>query len=65
MARVEAKLAKLEDRLADNSLYEPARKTELDELLREQGQWRAQAGELEETWLEFQHELEELESEEN
>ena len=43
------------------SLYEPDGKQALDELLREQGQWRARALELEETWLDFQHKLDTLE----
>ncbi|MEP5764119.1 MAG: ATP-binding cassette domain-containing protein [Halieaceae bacterium] len=61
MAEIEEGLAALELKLADTTLYEAERKADLELLLLEQGRLRQQAGELEESWIEFQHELEELE----
>ena len=53
----------LETRLADSGLYDAARKRELDDLLREQGQLRKIAADLEEDWLQQQEQLEALEAE--
>lgn len=61
-AKLEQRLAQLEHQLADNSLYEQERKTELDQLLREQGQTKSEYSALEETWLELHDKLEQLEN---
>ncbi|MDJ0878069.1 MAG: ATP-binding cassette domain-containing protein [Halieaceae bacterium] len=63
MERTESELASLNERLADTGLYDSERKTELDELLREQGRLRQEADTLEHDWLALQQELEELEAE--
>ena len=60
--RHNARLAELENALLDTSLYEAARKADLDSLLKEQGQLRGEVGELEEQWLALQDELETLEA---
>jgi ATP-binding cassette subfamily F protein 3 len=62
MAKIEQQLDTLESQLADNSLYESERKSELDERLREQGRLTSAATALEETWLTLHHQLEELET---
>ena len=62
MAELDSRLGDLEARLTDTGLYDAARKPELDGLLREQGQLRRRADELEETWLEQQEQLEALEA---
>jgi ATP-binding cassette subfamily F protein 3 len=61
MGKTESRLAELEDLLADATLYDAERKTDLDALLREQGVLRNRAEELEEAWLGLQQELESLE----
>jgi ATP-binding cassette subfamily F protein 3 len=61
MAAAEEKLASLQARLADSVLYEAERKGELADLLRREGELKGRSTELEETWLELQEELEELE----
>lgn len=63
MAELDERLARLETRLADTGLYEADRKPELEKLLREQGELRRRADELEETWLEQQEQLDALEAE--
>ena len=55
------RLAALESRLADSALYAEERKQELDDLLKDEGRLRQQSEELEETWLNLQQELEQLE----
>jgi ATP-binding cassette subfamily F protein 3 len=60
MAVLESKLDTIAQRLADNSLYEGERREELAQLLREQGELKNQAGELEELWFEQQTALEAL-----
>ena len=62
MAELDSRLGGLEARLTDTELYDAARKRELDTLLREEGELRRRASELEETWLEQQEQLEALES---
>ena len=46
--------------MADSGLYEEARKGELAELFKREGELKARAAELEESWLEDQAELEGL-----
>ena len=60
LAAVQDKLATLEGRLGDNSLYEAARKDELRELLAEQSRLKTRESELEEAWLEALETLEAL-----
>lgn len=62
MTKVEQRLSELEADLLDNSLYEAERKAELDTKLREQGQLKNEASELEERWLELHDKLEALEA---
>ncbi len=47
-------------RLSDNTLYAEERRDELAQMLREEGELKSQASELEELWFEQQHALEEL-----
>jgi ATP-binding cassette subfamily F protein 3 len=61
LAKIEQQLGALESQLADNSLYESERKSELEERLREQGRLKSEASELEESWLTLHDQLEELE----
>ncbi len=61
MATMAAELEKMQQALADSSLYEDENKDTLDELLLAQGQQRQQHEALEETWLTLQQELETLE----
>ena len=51
-------LAKIEDKLTDESLYDDTRKNDLTELLQQQGQVKSQLEETEEQWLEAQERLE-------
>jgi ATP-binding cassette subfamily F protein 3 len=62
MAETEKRLREMASRLADTDLYEDHRKAELDTLLRDEGQQRQIAEELETTWLDLQQELEQLEA---
>ena len=61
MSEVETELETVQSRLSDADLYTEDRKTELADLLQRQGQLKARAGDLEESWLLQQQELEELE----
>ena len=61
MAAVEGELGELQAQLADNGLYEPSRRDELAGLLRREGELKARAGDLEDSWLALQQSLEELE----
>ncbi len=61
MATANEKLKKIEDKLADNGLYEAARKDELQKLLLEQGEQKSAVNALEEEWFMLSGELEELE----
>ncbi len=61
MAKNEGALQEVQDLLSDNDLYSDARKDELAELLRREGELKAEAESLEETWLEHQQALEDIE----
>ncbi len=63
LEKADAALQALNTRLADTGLYDSDRKPELDELLKEQGRLRQQSEQLEATWLQLQHELEQREAE--
>ena len=58
MARLQAHLASLDARLGDNALYEPARKAELSELLRDQARDKAQLESVEMEWLVLSEDIE-------
>ncbi|MEH6583059.1 MAG: ATP-binding cassette domain-containing protein [Halioglobus sp.] len=60
MAELEVQLESIQAQLADSELYESARRAELAELVRQEGELKARTEGLEETWLEQQHSLEEL-----
>ena len=62
MAAVESEHAQLQTQLADTDLYTEARKQDLANLLKREGELQAAALQLEETWLEQQQALEELQS---
>jgi len=64
MAEVETELEAVQSRLGDAGLYTEDRKAELADLLQRQGQLKTRAGDLEESWLLQQQELEELEQSE-
>ncbi len=61
LAEVETKLAAIEAALGDTDLYTADRKSELADLLLRQGELKVRAGDLEESWLEQQQALEQLE----
>jgi len=62
MSSAEAELASVQTQLSDTDLYLEARKEDLAGLLKQEGQLKTVALELEDRWLELQQELEELES---
>ena len=63
MESTQKTLAKIEDRLADESLYDEARKSDLTDLLQQQGQMKSLLEETEEQWLEAQERLEDAKGE--
>ncbi len=60
MSAVEAEQADLQTRLSDTDLYLEGRKQDLANLLKREGELKARASQLEETWLEQQEALEAL-----
>ena len=60
MAAVESEQAKLQTQLSDTDLYTVERKSDLAALLKREGELKAQAEQLEESWLDQQQTLEEL-----
>ena len=62
MAEVEDEQADLQTQLGDTDLYIPARKDDLAGLLKREGELKIRAAQLEDSWLEQQQTLEELES---
>lgn len=62
MEQLQTKLQKLEQTLADQSLYDESRKEKLTELLQEQGQLKAALEDTEEQWLSLQEQLEAAQS---
>ena len=62
MSNAQAALAKLDAQLTDTTLYEASRKTELDQLLKDQGRLRQETESLDDTWLNLQQELESLQA---
>lgn len=57
MDELSAKLAKIEDSMADTSLYEATRKDELQQLLQQQVGLKNELEEIEMRWLELQEQL--------
>ncbi len=62
MAEVDDEQEELQTRLGDTDLYSTARKDDLAALLKREGELKIRAAELEESWLEQQQILEELEN---
>ncbi|HDY82234.1 MAG TPA: ATP-binding cassette domain-containing protein, partial [Halieaceae bacterium] len=62
MAEVDDEQEELQTRLGDTNLYSTARKDDLAALLKREGELKIRAAELEESWLEQQQILEELEN---
>ncbi len=62
MTKIENSLAALQERLGDADIYSEARKNELAELLRQEGEFKSRADALEETWLELQEEIEQVQA---
>jgi len=60
MSAAESELEKMQALLSDSDLYSEARKGELADLVKREGELKVRTEELEEEWLEQQHELEEL-----
>jgi ATP-binding cassette subfamily F protein 3 len=61
IARTETQLAEIQAQLANNELYEAPRKAELTDVLQREAALKVSAAALEESWLEDQQALEELE----
>jgi ATP-binding cassette subfamily F protein 3 len=61
MAAVEDEQARLQTQLGDTDLYSAARKDDLAALLKREGELKIRAAELEDSWLEQQQIVEELE----
>lgn len=62
MGKIQAVLAEIEQKLADESLYQADKKAELLAIMEQQQQQKSQLAELEELLLELMMELEEMES---
>lgn len=62
MSKIEEELGAIQEQLGDTELYSPQRKEELADLLKREGELKARSEQLEESWLEQQQALEELES---
>jgi ATP-binding cassette subfamily F protein 3 len=60
MTKVEGKLAEIQQRLGDTELYSEERRAELAQLVKNEGELKATAEQLEEQWLELQQTLEDL-----
>ncbi|MFI8417367.1 ABC transporter ATP-binding protein [Serratia sp. NPDC078593] len=60
MEKLVGELAKVEEKLADSTLYDISRKAELTECLQQQSQAKAALEETEMTWLDAQEQLEQL-----
>src|SRR5690606_14412444 len=58
MEKLQAQLSTIEKTLGDNGLYDAARKDELNKLLQQQGQLKAELEEVEMTWMDLSEQLE-------
>ncbi|WP_445180486.1 ATP-binding cassette domain-containing protein [Pseudomonas sp. McL0111] len=63
LGKLHEKLAKIDASLGDSSIYEPARKNELRDLLAEQTRLKVREAELEESWMEALELLESMQAE--
>lgn len=63
LGKLHEKLAKVDASLGDSDIYEPARKSELRDLLAEQAKLKVREGELEEAWMEALEVLESMQAE--
>jgi len=61
IARLNDQLKVIEEQLADSSIYETDKKSELTQLLLNQSNLKAELDESESKWLELQQQLEEFE----
>ncbi|MEQ8314907.1 MAG: ATP-binding cassette domain-containing protein [Gammaproteobacteria bacterium] len=55
--KINKALKKLEEQLADSSLYDDANKTKLTEILQKQGELKSELAEIEEDWMEIMEKL--------
>ena len=62
MSKIAAALATVREHLADTQIYAEEHREALEKLLLEEGKLQAQADTLDETWLEQQQALEELDA---
>ena len=60
ISATEQQLNEIQTLLGESDLYNEARKNELADLLKREGELKSRSGELEEAWFNQQHELEEL-----
>src|SRR5690606_10428349 len=58
MEKLQAQLSSMEEQLGDNGLYDAARKDELNKLLQQQGQLKAELEAVEMQWMELSEQLE-------
>ncbi|WP_106476586.1 ABC-F family ATP-binding cassette domain-containing protein [Phytohalomonas tamaricis] len=63
MTETQARLEQVETKLGDSDLYEASRKSDLTELLRQQGELKSQLEDYEQQWLDAEEALETLEAE--
>ncbi|WP_085702342.1 ribosomal protection-like ABC-F family protein [Pseudomonas sp. B15(2017)] len=63
LGKLHEKLAKVDASLGDSDIYEPARKSELRDLLAEQAKLKVREGELEEAWMQALETLESMQAE--
>ncbi|KJZ47900.1 ATP-binding cassette domain-containing protein [Pseudomonas fluorescens] len=63
LGKLHEKLAKVDTSLGDSDIYEPARKSELRDLLAEQAKLKVREAELEEAWMEALELLEGMQAE--
>ncbi|WP_223511429.1 ATP-binding cassette domain-containing protein [Pseudomonas sp. GL-R-26] len=63
LGKLHEKLAKIDASLGDSDIYEPARKSELRDLLAEQAKLKVREAELEEAWMEALELLEGMQAE--
>jgi ATP-binding cassette, subfamily F, member 3 len=62
MASIETELGKLQTQLGDTDLHTPQCKDDLAGLLKREGELKARSEQLEESWLDLQQNLEELQN---
>ncbi len=65
LEQLSGKLALLDERLLDSTLYDGSRRSELSQLLQQQGQLRQQLAEVESAWMATAEELEQVDNDDN